>query len=173
MSKRAKDTEKERRLYEPVRGLLAETLKPKCSEVFIEITADKKFSNKLKSHLSPNRDIIFLFLKDAAPDITGVIKERSGTTEWYSINFIVVEIKSEKLKLDDIYQTRKYAELFDAKYALLVTTEEIPEEIKRLSKVVFSLLHIGEYRTFNLVQFDEENKAFKEYFPENPFSKTG
>jgi len=88
------------------------------------------------------------------------------------VGFVVVEVKAEKLKLDDIYQTKKYAELFDAKYALLVTTEEIPEELKRLSKVIFSLLHIGEYRTFSLAQFDEKTNAFAEYFPENPFLKS-
>lgn len=82
-----------------------------------------------------------------------------------------MEIKAEKLKVDDIFQTRKYAELFEAKYALLVTTEEIPEEIKRLSKVVFPLLYLGSYRTFNLVHFDEEAGEFREYFPENPFVK--
>lgn len=173
MSKRAKDTEKERRLYEPVRALLADTLKPKCSEVFLEITADKKFSNKLKAHLGQNQDIILLFLKDGAPDITGIFKVRSGTTEWYSTNFIVVEIKSEKLKLDDIYQTKKYAELFNAKLALLVTTEEIPEELKRLSKVVFSLLTSSAYQNFCLIQFDEKTNAFVDYFPENPFLKSG
>jgi hypothetical protein len=173
MPKRTDDAKNERRLYEPVKALLEETLKPKCSEVFLEVTADKKFSERLKSHLGSHQDIILYFLREAAPDITGVIKQLAGPgpPPWYSTSFIVVEIKCEKLKLDDIYQTKKYAALFDAKYALLVTTEEIPDELKRLSRVVFSLLQIGEYRTFSLVQFDEGTRAFKEYFPENPFSK--
>jgi len=166
MPKGTDDTKKERRLYEPVKALLFETLKTKFEELHLEITADKTFSNKLKSQVNSNRDIIFLFLKDASPDITGFIKEQ------YEVGFVVVEVKAEKLKLDDIYQTKKYAELFDAKYALLVTTEEIPEELKRLSKVIFSLLHIGEYRTFSLAQFDEKTNAFAEYFPENPFLKS-
>lgn len=173
MPKRTRDTDKERKLYEPVKVLLEETLKPKCNEVFLEVTADKKFSDKLKSHLGFHQDIILFFLREAAPDITGVIKQLAGPgpPPWYSTDFIVVEIKAEKLKLDDIYQTKKYAGLFDAKYALLVTTEEIPEELKRLSKVVFSLLQVGDYRTFCLVQYDEQSKSFKEYFPDNPFLK--
>jgi hypothetical protein len=107
-----------------------------------------------------DRDIIFLFLKEAAPDITGFVKEQ------YSTSFIVMEIKAEKLKLGDIYQTKKYADLFDAKCALVVSSEEIPDELKRLSKV--ALLYLGEYRAFSLVQFDELTRTFKEYFPENP-----
>jgi len=168
MPKGTDDTKKERRLYEPVKALLLETLKTKYQELHLEITADKTFSNKLKAQVSSNRNIIFLFLKDAAPDITGFIKEQ------YGVGFVVAEVKPGKLKLDDIYQTRKYAELFDAKYAFLVTAEEIPEEMKRLTNVVYPLLYIGDYRTkaFTLVQFDEETRSFKEYFPENPLSKS-
>ena len=50
--------------------------------------------------------ITFYFLKEAAPDITGFIRKQ------YATEFVVVEIKRNTIKLDDIYQTRKYAELF-------------------------------------------------------------
>jgi hypothetical protein len=166
MPRSAKTVDRERRLYEPVRTLITEILKLKFSEFHLEITANRTFSDKLKSQVGSNRDIVFSFLKDAAPDITGFIREQ------YVVPFIVVEIKSARLKLDDIYQAKKYAELFDAKYALLVSTEEIPEELKRLSKVDFMLFYIGDYKAFGLAQFDEERNLFKEYFPENPFLKT-
>lgn len=165
MPRTEKKVERENRLYEPVRTIIGEVLKQKHSEFHLEITANRTFSDKLKSQLGSNRDIVFSFLRDAAPDITGFIKEQ------YGVPFIVVEIKSVRLKLDDIYQTKKYAELFDAKYALLVSTEEIPEEIKRLSKVDFMLFYIGDYKAFGLAQFDEQRNLFKEYFPENPFLK--
>jgi hypothetical protein len=165
MPKIVEDSKKERRLYEPIKSSLSGALKQKFPEFYLEITADKAFSNALKSQVASHRDIIFLFLKDAAPDITGFVKEQ------YSVSFVVVEIKSDKLKLDDIYQTKKYAELFEAKYAFLITTEEIPEEIKRLSKVVFPLLYLGDYKTFSLVHFDEQSGTLKEYFPENPLIK--
>lgn len=128
-----KEGKAEREYHEIVKTKLEELLRTKFDNFHLEITADKKFSNKLKAEISPHgyRDIIFHFLKHAAPDITGFIK--GG----HSSDFIVVEIKREAIKLDDIYQTRKYAELFNAKYALLISAKEIPEEIKRLSKVVY------------------------------------
>ena len=155
----------EREAYPHIKNWLEEQLKPRFIDFHLEITADRKFSNALKQQIDRNRDLIFNFLKEAAPDITGFVKGD------YSREFIVVEIKNKPIKLDDIYQTRKYAELFDARYALLVSTEEIPEEIIRLSKVVFPyLLSLPAYKQLTLVHFGDNAKNIV-WFPENPFIK--
>jgi hypothetical protein len=168
LSRKKKKVHGEREHYEPLKTKLKELIGTKFSNFHIEITANKNFSNKLKAEISPHghRDIIFNFLKEAAPDITGYIKG-----EYFS-DFIVIEVKGEKIKIDDVYQTRKYAELFNAKYALLISTKEIPEEIKRLSKVVYPLLSCGHtYERITLVYFDAERGDFVEWFERNPFEK--
>ena len=109
----------ERETYPHIKSWLEEQLKTRFTDFYLEITADRKFSNTLKQQIDRNRDLIFNFLKEAAPDITGFVKGD------YSKEFIVVEIKNKPIKLEDIYQSRKYAELFDARYALLVSTKEI------------------------------------------------
>ena len=154
---------KESQYYKPVKTKVEEILKETQRAYHLEITAGKTFSNKLKGKISDHRHTVFYFLKDVAPDITGFIEEDVLT------KFIVVEIKNEPIKLDHIYQARKYAELFEARYALLVSTKEIPEEIKRLSKVVHSLLSLPAYETLTLVKFNEETREFDEWFPKNPF----
>jgi hypothetical protein len=159
---------RERDYYELIKRKLDEIIRTEFNNFHLEITADKKFSNKLKAEISPHghRDIIFHFLKEAAPDITGFVKGE------YSSDFIVIEIKNEEIKIDDIYQTRKYTGLFNAKYALLISTKEISEEIKRLSKVVYSLLSSGySSERITLVQFDAEKGNFIEWFEKNPFEK--
>jgi len=156
---------KERQYYEIIREQLNTLLGNKYDSFHIEITADKRFSNVLKSEIGQYREIIFYFLKEAAPDITGFIKKQ------YSTEFVVVEIKRNAIKLDDIYQTRKYAELFDARYALLISPMEIPEEIKRLHRVVYSLLALPAYKTLTIVHYDEETTDFVEWFPSNPFEE--
>ena len=164
----SKEKKVEREYYEPIKAKLENLIKPKVSNFHLEITADKKFSNKLKAEISSHgyRDIVFHFLKEAAPDITGFIKGE------YSPDFIVVEIKNDEIKIDDIYQTRKYAELFNAKYALLISTKETPEEIKRLSKVIYQLLSGGYgYEKMTIVYFDTEKGNFVEWFEKNPFEK--
>jgi len=156
-----KDNESE--YYEPVKTKVEEILKETRSSYHLEITARKTFSSKLKGKISDYREIVFSFLKDVRPDITGFIEEDFLT------KFIIIEIKNETVKLDHIYQVRKYAELLDAQYALLVSTEEIPEEIKRLSRVVHRLLSLPAYKTIALVKFNEETGELDEWFPENPF----
>lgn len=160
-----KSTKKEREYYEIIKAKLEQLLRTKFSNVHLEITADKKFSNTLKAEVSQYKEIIFYFLKEAAPDITGFIKGQ------YSTDFVIVEVKPGRIKLDDIYQARKYGELFDARYGLLICTEEIPEEIKRLSRVAYLLLSLPAYKTLTIVRYDEECKEFTQWFPKNPFDE--
>jgi len=158
--------EKEKDYYPLIGQKFKELFELKGCKVSLELTADKKFSNKIKSKIPNHRQIIFSFLRNVAPDITGFIEKDSLT------DFVIMEIKKEQIKLDHIYQARKYAELFDAKFAFLVSTKEIPEEIKRLSKVVHPLLHaqsIYQHRT--LVHFDKETESLEDWYPENPFEK--
>lgn len=157
---------KEKEYYEAIKTKLEQLLAVRSIPFHLEITADKKFSNELKAHIEPNRDIIFRFLKEAAPDITGFIKRS------YSSDFIVVEVKKETIKLDDIYQAKKYQDLFNAKFTFLVSLQPISEEIKRLHKVAFSLLSGPSYHyTFNLAHFNERTNEIVEWYPENPFEK--
>lgn len=133
--------------------------------IHLEITAKGSFSNEIKAKIPEGRDIIFWFLKGAPPDITGFLKKDR------SVDFMVVEVKTEKIKLDDIYQAKKYGELFDARHAFLISLQPLPEEIKRLSKVVYSLLQLPAYKKLILAQFDGIRKEFVEWFPENPFER--
>src|SRR5215472_2957992 len=142
----------ERALYESVKVWLERLLEEKYASVRLEVAAYKQFSNVLQSQIDPHRELIFAFLNEAAPDITGFVKKDSQSLR----EFVVVEVKTTPIKLEDIYQVRKYAELFDARNALLLSTSEIPEKIIRLSRVVPSLLTLqGGYGRVNLVRFEE------------------
>jgi len=163
--KATKEKLKEKQLYEVIKEKLEEILKAKFNDFYLEITADTGFSNKLKSEIPRGREIIFNFLKKARPDITGFVKENSFSY------FIVVEVKNCSIELDDIYQTKKYAQLFGAKYALLISTNEIPEEIKRLDKTIYPYLLKGGYgyERIVLVHFDINKTEFVEWYEKNPF----
>jgi len=155
----------ERAYYESVKTWLEQILKEKYASFHLEITANRQFSNVLQAQIDTNRDLIFAFLKEAAPDITGFVKKDSASLR----EFLVVEIKANPIKLDDIYQVRKYAELFDARYALLLANWEIPEKITRLSRVVFPLLTLPAYKQVTLVNWN--GGAGDTWFPECPFGK--
>jgi len=167
-----KEKKEESQFYPVIKSklenLFREKYKDRTHELHLEITANSKFGNKLKSKISSGKDIIFTFLKSASPDITGFIDIKD---DYSNSGFIVLEFKKDEIKLDDIYQARKYGELLEARYAFLVSLHQIPEELRRLSKTVYALLSLPAYRTLTLVSFDEGNNIFLEWYPENPFVK--
>lgn len=156
----------EQSYYPVIKQKLFELFQSKGREVYLEITANKTFSNRMKSKIPENRQIIFSFLGNVRPDITGFIEKDKLT------DFVIIEIKKEQLKLGHIYQARKYAELFEAKFAFLVSTKEIPVEIMRLAKVTHTLLYAPTiHKNYALVHFNDETESFEEWYPENPFEK--
>ncbi len=163
----------EKEYYVKIKSKLEEVFREVFQNIHFEITASGNFSNKLKSQIDKYRDIIFVFLKrGTSPDITGFVgslKEEFKTRYSYYEGFVVAEIKKDVIKLDDIYQTRKYAELLDARYAFLISLEPIQEEIKRLSQTVHSLLSLPAYQTLILACFDDKTEQFTDYHPKEPF----
>ena len=156
---------KEEECYEIVKEKLSEQFKEKGVNVYLEVTSRGTFSNELKNKIPRGKEVIFLFLRKVAPDITGFVE---GTV---LPGFIVVEVKRGKLELDDIYQLKKYADLFEARFAFLVSLEPIPVEIKRLQEVLYLLTKLKEtYQAFVLTHFDKNTEEFVEWFEENPFT---
>ena len=82
---------------------------------------------------------------------------------------IVIEVKKDEIKLDNIYQARKYGELLETQFAFLVSPKEIPEEIKKLSSVTIDLLSLPYYKKLVLCQFDEKTNQIVDWYEENPF----
>jgi hypothetical protein len=160
---------KEHDLYSKIKLKLEELFRTRVKNVYLEITANKGFSNTLKSAIPKGREIVFNFLKTkgARPDITGFIKVQNSS------DLVIVEVKTKPLKLDDIYQTRKYMDLLGAKFTFLISLESVPEEIKRLSETaVFQLLMSPHYRyPFVLAQYDLNVDDFLGWYPINPFEK--
>ena len=175
MSSSRKTIEKE--LYEPIKKYLEEAFRKKFGNCDLEVTANGVFSETLKRVVRD--DIIFSFLgKKASPDLTGFIHTRGS--EWVTVlegpsivkDFITVEIKSEKIILQDVYQAKMYGDLFQAKYALLISPEPIPEEIRRLNQrlLFVSYRHIPSWYLY-IGEWSSEASAIEEYkwLPNSPY----
>lgn len=159
---------KEEEYYEIIKEKLNDLFKKKGVNVYLEITARGMFSNKLKSKIPQGREVVFLFLKKVAPDITGFVE---GSV---LPGFVVVEVKGSKIELEDIYQLKKYSDLFEARFAFLISLKPVPEEIKRLEKAAYILTKLkgSIYQAFVLAQFNEHTSEFVEWFDKDPFSKS-
>ena len=158
-------SEKEEKYYSIIKDKLEQLFRGKKADVYLEITAKGTFSDILKAKIPLGYEIIFSFLKKAVPDIAGFVE---GSRQ---PGFVIVEVKKNKIELDDIYQLKKYADLFEARFAFLVSLKPIPEDIKRLCKTPLFLLAKLRYtcEAFTLVYFNEASGEFEEWFEKNPF----
>jgi hypothetical protein len=153
--------------YQPIKERLEELLVATGRHFYLETTATKGLSEKLKAKIPQHREIVFTFLKKR-PDLFGFVEGQ------YSDDLITVEVKERIEKLDDIYQAKLYKEVLGARYGFLITTEPIPEEIKRLCKNTFDILHSSAdsiHRFLAIAQFDKEKNQIVDWFEENPFEQ--
>lgn len=165
----------EKELYEPIKRYLIEAFRKKFGNCYLEVTAKGIFNERLKRVVRD--DIIFSFLgKKASPDLTGYI-HRNGTN-WtvvqssYDIqDYITVEIKGGKITIQDVYQAKMYGDLFQAKYALLISPKPIPEEIKRLDQRLFVTYRFMSGWYLYIGEWSGEANAIEEYrwFSKSPY----
>ena len=156
----------EKELYQPVKEFLHSKFSGKFGNCYLEITAGGHFEESLKRVVRHN--IIFAFLgKKASPDLVGFIEGEFGSQD-----YIAVDVKRGKVTLQhDVYQTKLYGDLFYAKYALLISPEPVPEEIKRLHNNLFILYRFTTGWQVYIGQWDEVfNEVIENsWFPESPF----
>ena len=117
----------EDRLY----GLIIYALKESFSqlgECYLENTS-RKFSEKLKDQLD-DYPLFILSVEKMSPDVTGYVIPK-GMGAGKSKHIIVAEIKN-KPTLKDICQTKRYAEILNASYALLISPNKLSPERRRL-----------------------------------------
>jgi hypothetical protein len=160
----------ENALYEGVKAEFEKLFKFKFGNCHLEITAYGNFSTALREKV--RESIVFNFIRrmkgseHRSPDITGFADQKLSGED-----FITVEFKNEPLELWDIYQAKMYAELFNAKYGFLVSTDPIPPELKRLHQVHFIMSRFIHGTHLCLVQFDTKTSQVihETWFPEKPF----
>jgi hypothetical protein len=164
----------EKELYEPVRRELAESFSV-SGKVHLEVSADGRISEAVKEKIDDVCLHIINFER-LKPDIIGFLRTETKTGRgggyWHD-DMIVAEVKNEQIGITDIVQTKAYAEIFAAQHAFLVSSEPIPEEIKRYVKMKPGLLYAGGYGEIRLVQFDVDRETFvdKSWYRESPFEE--
>lgn len=117
----------EESLYNGVKAGFERLFNNKFGNCHFEITAHGTFTAILKSKVPQSLNIIFSFLKRNNPDVTGFFHTNLDTNE-----FVTIEVKKDSLTLDNVIQAKAYADLFLARYGILISTKQIPEELKRL-----------------------------------------
>lgn len=146
-------TEKE--LYEKTKMIFYEKFK-KIGECYIEVTS-RKIGDTIKRRLDDNF-LFFLNAEKIFPDLTGYVIENGAC------NRIVVEIKNERIKIRDIYQTKMYGELFNSTYSYLISSEPLSEEMRRFLRLnPYIISYSAGYRKIKIAQVDiDKNDILEE-----------
>ena|SRR5712692_3674135 len=151
---------KEKDLYEPVRAALERSFTAIGKRTVSETAATKGLGETLNALIPPGRESLFRFV-NRKPDIVGYMETNLGNT------IFTAEVKRDSLTIWNIYQAKMYKELFGATFGFLISTEPIPEELKRLLRnIPIMLRSVGDY-TFHflaLARFDLENGTFTDWF---------
>ena len=116
----------EKDLYQDVARALNKKF-ASLGKCYFEVTATGNFPPKLERKLDDYS--LFIFKEEKySPDITGFVtkNETYGTEQ----KLIVAEVK-KRIRLTNIYQTKRYAEILNAEYALLISPEPISERKRR------------------------------------------
>ncbi len=153
-------SKKEISLYEPIMNELKWVF-GHLGDCHLEITADKRFSNKLKKEFS--KDTLYIIkVEGFYPDITGFVRTK------YSTDIITVEVKRRKITLRNLFQAKAHGEIFNAKHSFLISPVVIPEEIRRFIKDRSDICNYSYNRKVIIAQFDENKQKFeidKELYP--------
>ena len=115
----------EEKLYQLIIYALEEEFS-QLGECYLENTS-RKFSEKLKNQLD-DYPLFILSVEKMSPDVTGYVIPKGMGAQ--SKHIIVAEIK-KKPTLKDIYQTKRYAEILNASYALLISPNKLSPERRR------------------------------------------
>lgn len=163
----------ENHLYEPIKDYLYKKFS-QFGDCELEITS-KRITEKAKKWLD-DPALFFIRVEKQRPDIIGHFKPDSSKKAPYGFykGLIVTEVKNKGPTIKDIFQTKLYAEVFDARFAYLISSKEIKEEVRRFLSKRYLLLSFGSHRKVYIGKFDIEKEIVNEtdWYPENPFKST-
>ena len=144
---------KEAQFYEPIKTALWDVFSSAALSCHLEIT-NKGLSDKLQRSLD-DFALFYIKIDRQYPDITGFVETSYGR------EIITVEVKQRIRKINDFFQAKRYGEVFDAKYAFLISLTQIPEQIRRFIKKRSAIYYYSYQKQLIIAQFDVTTQQFQ------------
>jgi len=160
--------EKEKRLYSAVRDALHSYFSPGSLDCIFEVTAEG-VSDVLQGKLQD--EVLFLLgSRELRPDILGHVEHPIESKAFYYHSFFVTaEVKDGTPTVNDLFQAKKYGEIYEAAISLLVSTQKPEERLLRLLKRKSVLLHLPmSMFSAYLCRFLAKDGTIDWWFPEHP-----
>jgi hypothetical protein len=146
------------------RSLIAYLRQPDDQIVtMVEVTADK-FPESMKTLV---RDELLFLLdnKDLRPDLFGEIGPDCTQVYGTSKFILTAEVKPGPITITDVFQAKKYGEVYSAPVALLMSPTLPTQRILRLLELRPDLLaYGGAYQRLYLCRYSEHNESIDWWF---------
>ena len=164
---------KKNELAVQIRDFLKYKFKENYELVRIEDTYENNISSKILNEIPKDNDLVIQYLKKVKPDITGFLYAR--IRPGYQPEFVSSKITLHVITLQMIYESKLSADLLNADYAFLFSTEPIPSEIISLHEKTNILRLACKYATDSerscsliLAQYDVATGTVLEWYPIKP-----
>jgi len=163
--------EDESKLYPLVRDALESYFRLGSEQCVFKVTAEG-VSGELEERL-PDEILFLLGSRELRPDILGYVQYPTASKAFYYHSFFVTaEVKGGVPTINDLFQAKKYGEIYGAAISLLVSTLKPEQRLLRLLKRKSVLLHLpmtmySEY----LCTFSTKDNVIDWWFPEEPRRK--
>lgn len=160
--------EKEKRLYSGVRDALQSYFCPGSVDCIFEVTAEG-VSDELQGKLQD--EVLFLLgSRELRPDILGHVEHPvESKAFYYNSFFVTAEVKDGTPTVNDLFQAKKYGEIYEAAISLLVSTQKPEERLLRLlkRKSILLQLPVSMFSTY-LCKFSAKDETIDWWFPQHP-----
>jgi hypothetical protein len=143
----------ESQYYEPIKNALWDAFSHMPATCYLEIT-NKGLSDKLERSLD-DFALFYIKIDRQYPDITGFIETSYGKER------ITVEVKERIRKIESFFQAKRYGEVFDARYAFLISLEPFPEQVRRFIQKRPAIYNYSYGKQLIIARFDASSEQFK------------
>jgi len=162
----------ERKLYKPIRNALERYFCSRTQECWFDITAES-ISERVQNKFLERKEDYLLFLlnrKEFRPDIMGYVKTPPRSNIFYFSEFLtVVEVKSTRPSVRDLFQIKKYGELYNALISILISIEKPEPRFLALLEGRPTLLQLPiSGAQVYIARFSEDKNDFDWWHPRPP-----
>lgn len=151
----------EKDLYKPISAYLNNKLNF-CgyTNVYVEITADGKISERLKQKFSHP----FTVLENAFfPDLIALYTQNGREKS------ISIEVKDDPITIKDIFQALSYGIILKTDKSFLISPYDIPQKIKFFLEDRPDILKYNRGKQLYIAQIYDNDIADGDWFPRNPY----
>jgi hypothetical protein len=151
-------------LYAPVRDALEGYLRQPDDHITMNLEITATGFSQLMQRYIPEEVFNFIDTRDYRPDLYGRIGPDCRDSYEMSTFTVVAEVKKNPLELKDLFQAKRYGELYKAEVTPLISPEWLDASLHRLLEKRLELPSYSRYWSVYMCRYDRTRRTLGEWF---------